>query len=240
MIEISIPGGNGFLYPELAVDLEISGEYACFTSPSPFRMSYPIPTGSGLRGFVDSIRWEKGMRWIPLRLTILNPIAYTQMTNNLRKKKIDVSRVMSWIYDPGNYDQADEAEYYKEHMTITSTVLKDVRYVLTVAPMLYTSDPAPAAKESKILARRVAGGQCWRRPCLGLSNFSGHFQAPESDVRPIEVTEKLGRVLYDWDHSKGQPQQVYFEAKIESGVVNMHPLDVLKAENMGVLACHRS
>jgi hypothetical protein len=90
------------------------------------------------------------------------------------------------------------------------------------------------------LERRAAKGQCRSQPYLGCREFAAEFRLATDADTPLDVTENLGRMLYDIVFSApGGKKPVFFDAKLVSGVLNTRPEDVLTdaAARAEVLAC---
>jgi CRISPR-associated protein Cas5d len=69
--------------------------------------------------------------------------------------------------------------------------------------------------------RRVAKGQCFHRPYLGIREFACHFAVPDKHDTPIDWTEPLGFMLYDMKFdSSGTNQPGFFDAKVSRGVLH--------------------
>lgn len=45
--------------------------------------------------------------------------------------------------------------------------------------------------------RQVKKGQCWRRPYLGVREFSAEFMEPDVTEQPIKETIPIGSMLFD-------------------------------------------
>ena len=60
----------------MAVQVEVWGDYACFSRPEMKveRVSYDVMTPSAARGLLEAIYWHPGMAWRIDRIHVLNPI----------------------------------------------------------------------------------------------------------------------------------------------------------------------
>ena len=65
----------------MPIKLEVSGRYACFSRPELKieRVSYDVMTPSAARGILEGIYWHPGMCWIIDRITVLNPIKFSNV-----------------------------------------------------------------------------------------------------------------------------------------------------------------
>lgn len=90
-----------------------------------------------------------------------------------------------------------------------------------------------------MLMRRAEKGQCYSQPYLGCREFAADFRPARVDDRPLDVTEDLGRMLYDITFRPNGNQPVFFHARLDRGVMDTRPEAVLKQETLReeVLAC---
>jgi len=73
-----------------------------------------------------------------------------------------------------------------------------------------------------MFVRRVKKGQCWRRPYLGVREFSAEFMEPDGTEEPIKETIPIGSMLFDiFYDEKGKPEPLFFhDVAIRNGVLN--------------------
>lgn len=169
------------LHP-LTVPIKIWGDFACWTDPlqKVERVSYPVPTQSGLNGIVRAIFWKPEVRWIIQRVDILNPISYVTVTQNEVKvirsdlKPIDVA---------------------KERTQRTSLILRNPAYVVYVRP--YALAGEPDIKYRNMLQKRVEKGQFYTQPFMGLRDYTAFFSPPTGEEAPISQTLPLGQMVFD-------------------------------------------
>ena len=88
--------------------------------------------------------------------------------------------------------------------------------------------------------RRLEKGQCFYPPVFGCREFPAEF-GPVNGEKPIEETRDLGLMLYDiaFDPKQENNQAVFFNAKMEDGVINTNAQEVLEDKEMReeVLKC---
>jgi CRISPR-associated protein Cas5d len=117
-----------------------------------------------------------------------------------------------------------------------SLVLHHVAYLIEASPKLTDRANLPRAKpeddedngpdtEAKYVAmfnRRVAKGQCFHRPYLGIREFACHFAPAAGTEIPLTGwTEALGFMLYDiYYGSDGTRRPGFFDAKVHNGVLH--------------------
>ena len=112
-----------------------------------------------------------------------------------------------------------------------SLLLRDVAYVIEAYPVVFdkSGDNSPV-KYLSMLQRRVEKGQCFQRPSLGCREFAADFSMAAGSDRPIPVTEDLGRMLYDVIFRPEGNQAIFFDARLNSGVMDTRPEFVLTDE----------
>ncbi|WP_337871644.1 type I-C CRISPR-associated protein Cas5c [Ignavibacterium sp.] len=218
------------------------------------RVSYDVPTPSAVRAVFESIFWKPAIRWHPTKIEILNPIKWISVRRNevgaitspksngiviednrqqragyfLRDVKYRFYAILEYIpiaerknnnhkAIPNFLMEPDEREFYIEEFNYWHEQ-KD----------LYRKDETPG-KYLAIFERRASKGQCFNQPYLGTREFSCNFKLIKDFetnlAKPIDETRELGFMLYDMDFTDLQdPQPMFFQAKIEKGVVNIPPI----------------
>lgn len=241
------------------IRLHISGDLACFTRPETKveRSSYPLPTPSVARNILDSILWKPEMRWIVDRILLVRhprtPVdtpAAIPSTLAIRRNELQSvvapGTVSGWIKKPETYQpQAAGAGEGTDATPRVTTALKNVAYVIEAHPHVFV----PVGKDGQIntpqkyiacFERRAAKGQCRHQPYLGCREFAAEFRPATADDTPLDVTEDLGRMLYDivFAGTSGK-RPVFFEAKLKGGVLDTRPEVVLPDQDSRaeVLAC---
>lgn len=223
------------------VRVRISGDWACFTRPElkVERVSYPYPTPSAIRGVLEAIFWEPQFRWVVTSIEVLRPVRFQSVTRNEVQKKIPVGTVEKWIRDPSSYRPfyadargRDEGENATQRSTLA---LRDVAYNVTAVALVDGSDLRPEDTPEKYAAmfeRRVERGQCFHRPYLGCREFAAAFGPIQPGEQPVEDTAALGLMLYDIVYASGrrggQNEAVFFNARIDRGVIDTDPERVIE------------
>jgi len=116
-----------------------------------------------------------------------------------------------------------------------SLVLQHVAYLIEASPKLTHRANQPRAKiedeedygpdtVAKYVAmfqRRMAKGQCFHRPYLGIREFAASFAPADGNDVPLrDWSESLGFMLYDVRYgADGVRQPGFFEAKIRNGTL---------------------
>jgi CRISPR-associated protein Cas5d len=198
------------------VRVKVTGDFACFTRPDlkVERMTYPCMTPSAARGILDSILWKPEFQWYVRRIQILKPIRFC----TIKRNEINTKQGRNPILIEEKRAQRN------------SVVLKDVAYIIEAS--IYqrqTSDKnrpekyigTEAGKEG-MFPRRVKKGQCWRRPYLGVREFSAEFMDPDGTEQPILETIPIGSMVFDiFYDEKRKPEPLFFHGvAIRNGVLN--------------------
>lgn len=233
------------------VSVRVAAEWACFSRPElkVERVSYQCMTPSAARGLLEAICWEPEFRWVVTSIAILNPIEFQAITRNEVQKKIPTNSVSGWMRDPSTFKPfyanargRDEGENATQRSTLA---LKDVAYNITARAVFDSPTPRDdesAEKYAAMFERRVARGQCFHRPYVGLREFAASFR-PVDPAEPVQaITMDMGRMLYDVIYaprgSKRPNEPVFFAAKAVDGVVDTDPARVLDdAVRERVLTC---
>ena len=213
----------------MAIQVEVWGEYACFTRPEmkTERVSYDVMTPSAARGLLESVFWHPGMRYMIDRIHVCAPIRFTNIRRNEVKDTISARRVKT-VMEKGRgelYLAAPESIQQRAAM-----VLRDVHYVID-AHFDMTERAAPSDNSGKfqdIIKRRLEKGQCYSMPYLGTREFPAWFcRCTELPPCPDELkgTRDLGWMLWDMDYS--DPANItpkFFRAELIDGVLTVPPL----------------
>lgn len=216
--------------------LEVSGPYACFTRPEMKveRVSYDVITPSAARAIFDAILWKPAIRWHIKRIEILAPIRWISVRRN------EVGKVASPRSGPIiiEYDRQQRAGLF----------LRDVKYRLFAEFEFIPPDrrgkvynPAPEylldaedaidlrkdespAKYAAMFERRARKGQCFNQPYFGCREFAVDFRPVDPMAEPaipIDKTDDLGWMLYDFDYSDpANIKSQFFRAEMKNGVIN--------------------
>jgi CRISPR-associated protein Cas5d len=202
--------------PPLAV--KMWGERACFTRPEMKveRVSYPVMTPSAARGVLEAIFWKPEFAWRVREIAVLKPIRHFSMVRNEVNSVASEKAARSWASEGGSYfaDQ-DRAQRH-------TLGLRDVAYLIRADVELKGHATEDVAKYRDQFRRRVERGQCYHRPYLGCREFVAFFGKPDGTEAPIDLTDDLGRMLFDLDYDpnksgRGTPRS--FSAKLVQGIL---------------------
>jgi len=189
------------------------------------RVSYDVPTPSGLRGILDAIHWKPAIAWHITRIHVLKPIRFTSIRRNEVASKIPVTTARRAMKTGSLAGLGLTIE--KDRQQRAATILVDVDYVVEAAFTL-TPKAGPEdtpGKHLDIFNRRARKGQCFHQPCLGTREFDARVELlePDSPTPPaIPETRDLGFMLYDIDHA-GDRSAMFFRAHMNNGIVAVPP-----------------
>jgi CRISPR-associated protein Cas5d len=184
------------------------------------RVSYPVMTPSAARGLLEAIFWKPEFSWQIREIWVLKPVQHCSILRNEVNSKAIVSTARSWAEAGGGYFAEEDRS--QRH----TLALRDVAYLLKADIALRPHATDDVAKYRDQFRRRVDRGQCCHRPYLGCREFAAEFGEPGSTERPIDLTDDLGRMLFDLDYApdrsgRGTPR--FFPARLESGVLRIPP-----------------
>lgn len=193
--------------------IRVKGRYACWTHPASVveRLSYDVPTPSGVQGVVEAIYWKPEFYWRVHEIRVLSSLRWHRlMTNEVTKS--------GFISDINGY-----------RTQRSSVILCDVDYVFTVSPyplrLATGSYVGDVRKHSEIFRRRLLRGDYFRQPYLGMSDYlasSVELVEGELPESPLRGRVDLG-VMYhsmNWD-DRGRR---FYRPEMVNGVINVPDL----------------
>jgi CRISPR-associated protein Cas5d len=201
------------------VRVKVKGDYACFTRPDlkVERLTYPCMTPSAARGILDSILWKPEFQWYVRKIQVLTPVRFSSIKRNEINSKQGRNPII--IED--------------KRAQRNSVILRDVKYIIEASifmkepnkvntPEKYIGKKGLDADHDGIFTRRLKKGQCWRRPYLGVREFSAEFMEPDGLEEPISDTVPIGSMLFDiFYNATGQPEPLFFyDVVIRNGILN--------------------
>lgn len=196
------------------VVFEVSGPEACFTRPeaSSERLSYSLMTPSAAAGVATSVFWKPQMRWVIQSIEVLAPVQWMMLRRNEVEVPITVKSLKKGHLDGDSHVQ--------QRMSV---ILRDVSYRVRAQVWVHPEarDQNPAKYRDQFV-RRVAKGQSYRMPYLGMREFIADI-SPETDVQPIDWTEDLGLMSHsiDYDTQSGKELYDWFQATVVAGVMHI-------------------
>ncbi|MBZ0157745.1 MAG: type I-C CRISPR-associated protein Cas5c [Alphaproteobacteria bacterium] len=209
------------------VKVKVKGDFACFTRPDlkVERMSYPCMTPSAARGVLDSILWKPEFQWYVRRILVLSPLKFCTIKRNEINSKQSRTPIV--------VDELDSLGKPKYRAQRNSVILRGVAYIIEASiyqrqvsernkPEKYIGRKGVDADHDGIFIRRIKKGQCWRRPYLGVREFSAEFMEPDGTETPIKETIPIGSMLFDiFYDANGKPEPLFFhDVAIRNGILN--------------------
>jgi CRISPR-associated protein Cas5d len=200
--------------------IRVSGKRACFTN-SAFtgeRFSYPVPTPVALEGVLKAIHWQPGIRWNIHRISVLNPIVWSNLFRNEVQKF-------------GEIDGAQSC--FTQRMT---TLLRNPDYIVevSVGREIRECPNSEVMKCDAMFERYMNQGKQFSQPFLGCREFTCDVRwAEESDPKPIAESRALGRMVYGylWEGDR-RSTILEYEPVMKNGVIEVPSFDsVLAAHN---------
>jgi CRISPR-associated protein Cas5d len=207
-------------------------------------------TPSAARGVLESILWKPEFVWIVHSISVLRPVRFVSVRRNEIYDAIPTAGIRRWMedastYDPYYVDSAGRKSPYGDNRVQRHTLaLRDVAYIISAEPRLTDKAHLPRAKPHDadepeghntiekyvhMFTRRVAKGQCFQQPYLGLREFVANFEpatdTDEPDTNdPMLKSEEypLGRMFYDFDYRKdGTRVAMFAQSALRLGVLNV-------------------
>ena len=204
---------RGFLE---SVAVRVSAPYACFTRPEMKveRVTYPVMTPSAARGVLNAIFWKPEFLWYVKEIRVLKPIRHISFVRNEVNDTLSPTSALKedFVY----YADKDRAQRH-------TLALRDVEYLIKAEIRVVEGAEKNEYAYRDQFRRRVERGQCYWRPYLGCREFSADFCPPTGDEQPIDLTDDLGRMLFDIRHDlqnkRGEP--LFFSARLEKGILRV-------------------
>lgn len=197
--------------------VKVSSEFALFTRPEGKveRVSYPLITPSAARGVLEAILWKPEFRWEVERIHVLRQPKFYSIVRNEVSKKATVNR--STMKNATDYFANDDRQL--RH----SLMLKDVSYIIEAQIYMQSGAKDPVEKYRAIFRRRLEKGQCFHRPYLGTRECAADFDLPSVNDVPIDWTESLGPIFFDFRYPKKGSVTIpfFFNAEIKKGIMEI-------------------
>lgn len=201
------------------------GPWACFTRPElkGERVSYEVMTPSAARGVLEAVLWKPAIRWQIHSIKVLAPIRWNAVRRNEVGDKMSLR---------------GEAYYVEERRQQRNTVaLRDVDYLIT-ASFCMTDLAGPSdtlIKFEEMMARRLEKGQMYHQAYLGTREFAADVLPGDPDLPAVEVgvDRPLGLMFYDFDYRQEGPSPLFFDARLQGGVLNVPSYEQVLANTAG-------
>ncbi len=203
------------------LSLRARGPLACFTRPElkVERMSYPVMTPSAARGLIEAVIWKPAIRWRIERVKVLSDIKFISFRRNEVSSKASrppIATVNKGGPPPVYFADADRAQR-------NTVALRDVDYIIE-AHFTMTDRAGSGDNVFKFIdmfSRRIEKGQHFHQPYFGCREFAAEIKPAGAAPDPIDDTRDLGLMLWDINYGEGRNTPVFFEARLECGVLDI-------------------
>jgi len=187
------------------------------------RVSYEVMTPSAARGVLEAILWKPAIRWCVEEIVVLSPIHWLSFRRNEVNSKAS-PRMGDFFADE---DRAQR----------NTVALRDVAYIVRAHFEMtqQAGDSDNVKKFEEMFERRVEKGQCFHQPYLGCREMAARVEPAPHGYQPIEsgVMRPLGLMFYDFDFRTAPPKPMFFDARLDSGVLKVPTLDAVLSANGG-------
>lgn len=223
------------------ITLEVSGDYALFSRPEMKveRVSYDVITPSAARGILEAIYWKPQIRWIIDRITVINPIRFTNIRRNEISKKAPSPKA-ALVNEGGNGSLGIYVDHERQQRA--SLLLKDVRYLIHASVHILDTrmerggEEVPAneaaGKHLEMFKRRARKGQAFHQPYFGCREFPVTFRHHENDSElptpheSLTGEKDLGFMLHDIEFDQNPKTKAvksttphFFRAQMTNGTI---------------------
>lgn len=159
----------------MAIQVEVWGDYACFTRPEmkTERVSYDVMTPSAARGLLDSLYWHPGLRWVIDRIHVCAPIRFTNIRRNEVKDVISARRAKT-VMEKGQgelYLAALESIQQRAAMVLRDVHMSSTRTSTRRTPLRPATIPA---------SFRTLSSDGWKRGSVTACRISARGSFPRS------------------------------------------------------------
>jgi CRISPR-associated protein Cas5d len=205
------------------------------------RVSYEVMTPSAARGALQAVFWKPEFDWHIQKITVCKPIRWMSFRRN---------EVKGVLVPSGS----EHESFIEDDRTQRNTVaLRDVDYVVEAFFELKSPEISGSNSVAKYVdqfLRRMRRGQFFHAPCFGCREFAAQLSLAEEDAVPHgelkDVNRPLGWMFFDFDWEtytqenpklakdpdakiKNPPQPLFFEARLDNGVLHVPPIHEVKA-----------
>ena len=164
--------------------------------------------------------WKPAIRWHIRRILLLARPRFIQFKRNEVTSRASVTNAHKAMRsgDPLDYF-ADEDRAQRNTLA-----LRDVDYAVE-AEFRFTNRRGPddnANKFDEMFRRRLEKGQFHMQPYLGCREFPARVEPYDGSPPPVaDETRDLGLMLHDVRYGTAGHKPVFFEARVESGVIEV-------------------
>lgn len=181
------------MYDYCDVVVDVWGDFAMFTESfaKVERETYKVPTPSACRGILNAIYSKPEEFYYEItKIEVMKPFGEVL---SIKKNEVKYTADRSKISSPNYFiDTSDNTQRM-------SSYLRDVYYRIHARLVRQDSarDDVNVVRLRDQFNRRVEKGKCFYQPCLGTRECMCYFAPPDYDRKPIDLTCRLGVMLYD-------------------------------------------
>ena len=200
----------------------VSGPLAVFTRPEmkAERVSYEVMTPSAARGVLEAVLWKPAIKWVVTEIAVLNEIRWVSFRRNEVNSKLSVRGGSDYFADD---DRAQR----------NTVALREVAYVVSTHFALTerAGSDENVRKFEEMFHRRLEKGQTFHQPYLGCREMAADVRPAPADFRPIDLSKPLGLLLFDIDFRIAPPRPLFFDARLDQGVLRLPSWDDVRRSN---------
>src|ERR1017187_3653477 len=201
--------------------LRARGPFACFTRPElkVERVSYPVITPSAARGAIEAVLWKPAIAWRIHRIHVLSEIRFTAFRRNEVNSRA-AKPSLAMVANGGSLEPFFADEDRAQRNTVA---LRDVDYLIE-ASFRMTRRAGPSDNVQKFVEtfeRRLRNGQHFHQPYLGCREFIAEMLPADAAPPAVDDSRDLGLMLWDIVFRPGGNRAVFFDAKLEHGVLSV-------------------
>ena len=200
--------------------VRIRGALACFTRPEfkTERVSYEVITPSAARAILEAILWKPAIQWHIGRILLLAPPQFIQFKRNEVTKRALVTAAQR------SMRTAEPLDYFadEDRAQRNTLALRDVDYAVEAELRMTSRKGAEdnLQKFDEMFKRRLERGQFYMQPYLGCREFPATVTPYNGSPPPLaSETRDLGLMLHDLRYGATCNVPVFFEARLEHGVI---------------------
>lgn len=206
----------------LEMYLEIKGKRALFSRHEfkAERISYEVPTPSSMIGVLKSIYWKPQMDYEINEIHVINEPEFELIMKNGQSMAADYD-LLKKSFDKGIDVSRPRGN---DSTPMSENVLVNVHYVVRFHIITSGIDDSVPQKHQAIFLRRAESGQCFRQPCLGVSEFPCEFNMIRKEDIPkskIKGERRLGIMLHHIDYSGNIPEPVFYRPIMRDGIIDV-------------------
>lgn len=207
--------------------VRIRGDLACFTRPElkTERVSYELITPSAARGVLEAILWKPAIRWHIRRILLLAKPEFIQLKRNEVTRRASVTNALRAMATGTLPDYFADDDRDQRNTVALRNVDYAVEAVFQMTDRRGLEDNP--RKFDEMFRRRLQKGQFHYQPYLGCREFPAVVEPYAGEPPPVAETRDLGYVLHDIRYGPEGNVPVFFEARLENGVIVVPEREVL-------------